>query len=75
MTPIKISILNTGMGTCSLTGRECEGMTVSFDDGTVTGSFLSWKAFRQLLALKTKQNERKPVPTAAPVATGNAVTK
>ena len=42
--------------------------TVSFDDGTVNASFLSWKAFRQLLAMKAAQNGKpKDVPDAAPV--------
>ncbi len=29
--------------------------TVTFEDGTIKDAFLSWKAFRQLLNLKTGQ--------------------
>ena len=49
----KVTIHSTGTGTCSLTGKEStDGLTVSFEDGTIKESFLSWKAFRQLLAMK-----------------------
>jgi len=51
----KITIHHTGIGSCALTGKETDGLTVSFEDGTIRESFLSWKAFRQLLNLKTGQ--------------------
>jgi len=51
----KITIHTTGIGCCALTGREADGLTVTFDDGTIKEAFLSWKAFRQLLNLKTGQ--------------------
>jgi hypothetical protein len=63
---IKLSIHGTGVGSCSLTGREGDGLTVSFDDGTIRESFLSWKAFRQLLAMKATQAKPK-LPEAVPV--------
>jgi len=65
-TMIKVTILSTGNGNCSLTGRETEGLTISFEDGTLRDSFLSWKGFRQLLALKTGQG--KPTPKLAPAS-------
>ncbi len=38
---IKVTILGTGSGTCSLTGKEeTDGLTVRFEDGTLDG-FLS----------------------------------
>jgi hypothetical protein len=43
-----------------LTGREGDGLTVSFDDGTVREGFLSWKAFRQLLGMKAGQTKPEP---------------
>ncbi len=52
MNPLKLSIHTTGNGTCALTGSECDGLTVTFDDGTVREQHLSWKAFRQLLSMK-----------------------
>jgi hypothetical protein len=53
---LKITIHSTGPGTCSLTGKnESDGITVSFEDGTIQQAFLSWKGFRQLLSLKAKR--------------------
>ena len=46
-----------------------DGLTVSFDDGTVKEAFLSWKSFRQLLSLKTAQSvppEPKPAVLSSP---------
>ena len=51
----KITIHSTGIGQCALTGKEGDGLTVTFEDGTIKDAFLSWKAFRQLLNLKTGQ--------------------
>lgn len=70
MSEIKVSILGTGTGTCSLTGKEdSDGLTVRFEDGTLEG-FLCWKAFKQLLSMKAAKGakaERKPaVPVALP---------
>ena len=56
MSMLKIAIHSTGSGTCSLTGKnETDGITVSFEDGTVQQAFLGWKGFRQLLSLKAKR--------------------
>lgn len=70
MSAIKITIHSTGEGPCSLSGKESRGLTVTFEDGTVTSSFLSWTSFKQLLALKTNQHAKaKPaVGNGAPVA-------
>jgi hypothetical protein len=63
MSAIKVTIGGTGTGVCSLTGKECsDGLTVSFEDGTVTEQFLSWRAFRQLLALKTSRGRKSAEP-------------
>lgn len=73
---IKLTIHNTGIGTCSLTGKEGDGLCVTFDDGTVKEAFLSWKAFRQLLGMKAGQAEKKPEPRpaqAVPAANALAV--
>lgn len=51
----KITIHSTGIGSCALTGKEADGLTVTFEDGTIKDAFLSWKAFRQLLNLKSGQ--------------------
>lgn len=71
----KVTIHSTGPGLCALTGKEeTDGLTVTFDDGTVKEAFLSWKAFRQLLALKTgtvgqpKKPTPKPAEPVQPVA-------
>lgn len=68
----KITIHGTGMGPCALTGKECDGLTVTFEDGTIKDAFLSWKAFRQLLNLKTGQANganAKPVANNTPEKT------
>jgi hypothetical protein len=52
---LKLTVHSTGNGNCSLTGKETDGITVTFDDGTLKESFLSWKAFRQLLGMKEGQ--------------------
>ena len=76
---IKVTIHSVGVGTDLLTGKDSkDGLTVSFEDGTVKESFLSWVSFRQLLALKKTQAkpEAKPdvkLPVAMP-ANGPAVT-
>lgn len=59
----KVTIHHVGDGNCSLTGRQSDGLNVSFEDGTIRETFLSWKAFRQLLGLKNgngKPTEMKP---------------
>jgi hypothetical protein len=81
MSPIKVTIHGSGPGTCLLTGKDSDGLTVTFEDGTVKEAFLSWKSFRQLLALKSQQSAKpatqpkpNPVPVAAP-ANGPGTTK
>lgn len=69
MSAITLTVHATGSGTCSLTGKECDGLTVSFEDGTVEERFLSWKAFRQLLGMKAGQRtEQRPAAPVAPPA-------
>jgi hypothetical protein len=51
-----------------------DGLTVTFEDGTVKEAFLSWKSFRQLLSLKSAQAvkpEPKAEPKPAPAMSGN----
>lgn len=74
---LKITIHSTGAGTDLLTGKDGkDGLTVTFDDGTVRESFLSWASFRQLLALKNNQAkpeaklDPKPALPMAPAANG-----
>lgn len=65
MSTLKITIHSTGSGVCSLTGKnESDGLTVTFEDGTVQQAFLSWKGFRQLLSLKAA----RPSPSEPKVA-------
>lgn len=68
---IELTIHGAGAGTCSLTGREGEGMTVTFKDGTVKEAFLSQRAFMQLVRMKAGAADRpdRPArPAAAPAA-------
>jgi hypothetical protein len=66
--PIRVTIHQSGSGVCSLSGKEGEGLTVSFEDGTVNQQHLSWKSFRQLVAMKTAQHTPKPAPKSTPAA-------
>lgn len=76
MSAIQVTIHGTGGGTCSLTGKEgADGLTVTFSDGTVKEAFLSWRSFRQLLALKTGQMKPEGKAVAVPVENGPAVVK
>jgi hypothetical protein len=74
LSAIRITIHSTGGGLCSLSAKESDGLTVTFDDGTVKEAFLSWKSFRQLLALKSSQAVKPeprvpaPQPATLPVA-------
>ena len=83
MSAIKVTIHSTGTGPCALSGKEGDGLTISFDDGTVANQFLSWRAFRQLLGMKAMQQVGKPetkpeakavpnapLPSAQPVGNG-----
>jgi hypothetical protein len=63
MAAIKVTIHSTGNGKCSLTEKDGDGLTVSMEDGTVNEQFLSWRAFRQLLAMKANKGA---LPAAAP---------
>jgi hypothetical protein len=64
---LNVTIHHAGGGTCSLTGKEGDGLAITFDDGTVKNQFLSWKAFRQLLAMKmTTPKPESKIPLALP---------
>jgi len=62
---IQVSIHSTGSGRCALSGKdESEGLTVAFNGEEPT--FLSFKAFKQLLSMKTAQLKPEPKrPTVA----------
>jgi hypothetical protein len=62
----KLTIHSTGSGTCSLTGKETNGLTVTFDDGTLTEKFLGWKGFQQILAMKAGGEKKPAAPPVVP---------
>ena len=73
---IDITIHDTGSGTCSLSGKEGEGLVVSFKDGTLREGFLTQKAFMQLVRMKFAQatkgeSKPEPKPTVGAVPTAN----
>lgn len=72
---VKLTIHSAGTGTCLLTGKDsADGIVVTFDDGTVKESFLSWRGFRQLLGLKAgKDGKIDPRPTPANPVVGQPV--
>jgi len=65
---IDLTIHWTGSGPCSLTGKEGEGLNVTFKDGTVKEAFLSHRAFMQLVRMKAGALDRPTRPPAAGTA-------
>jgi hypothetical protein len=74
---VKLTITGTGTGTCSLSGKEsCDGLTVTFEDGTTNNQFLGWKAFQQILRLKAGVTPKTAAPTPPqPTPNGPVATK
>jgi hypothetical protein len=74
MMSIDLTIHGTGVGQWSLSGKEGEGIVVTFKDGTLREGFLSYRAFQQLIKMKFAPAP-KPPPAApaqpAPTAAGN----
>lgn len=71
MSVFKITIHGAGSAICSLSGKEADGLTVTFDDGTVTEQHLSWKSLRALVVMKTAQGMTKSAPKPSPAQSGN----
>lgn len=69
---VKLTVHSTGLGHCSLTGKECEGVSVTFENGRQR--FLSWKAFRQLLCMETVEQAKPEPKPAVALPAGNAFT-
>jgi hypothetical protein len=73
---LNVTIHQAGSGLCSLTNKEGDGLTVTFDDGTVKNQFLTYKAFRQLLAMKLAPPKSEPkIPLVAPANGAASVAK
>ena len=72
---IDLTIHGAGSGICSLSGKDCDGITVTFKDGTLREGFLSHKAFLQLVTMKFAQGAKaeakipSALPANGPVAT------
>jgi hypothetical protein len=64
MNPIKLTVQSTGSGHCALTGRECDGVSIVFENESPC--FLSWKALRQIVSMKAGRTA-KPSTTNSPV--------
>ena len=72
---LNVTFHQAGSGLCSLTGKDGDGVSISFEDGTVTNQFLSWKAFRQLLAMKiSREKPEAKIPLAMAVNGPEAAT-
>ena len=71
---LNVTIHQAGSGLCSLTNKEGDGITVSFEDGTVKNQFLTYRAFRQLLAMKlTPAKAESKVPLALSISDSTVV--
>jgi hypothetical protein len=64
---VKTTITQTGSGHCALSGYDGEGLTVAFDSDQPL--FLTWRSFKQLLALRLAQSGKQPAPVNPPRAT------
>ena len=63
MPAIEVVIHGTASGTCPLSGKEGEGLTVTFMDGTISEGFLSFKSFLSLVKMKfARQNGKAEEP-------------
>jgi hypothetical protein len=63
MNEIQATIHKIGTVTCALSGKEGEGLVVTF--GEFKNAPLSWKSFRQLLGMRCPKTEAKPEPKPA----------
>ena len=62
---VKVTITQTGTGKCALSGYEAEGLTAAFDADQPL--FLSYKSFKQLVALRLAQGGKaQPIPQPKP---------
>jgi hypothetical protein len=57
---VKVAITQTGSGKCALSGYEGEGLTAAFDNDQPL--FLTWRSFKQLLALRLAQGGKLQLP-------------
>ncbi len=71
MAVVKLTLASPTTGTCAMTGKEgVEGMTVAFENEQPT--FVSWKAFRQLVNFRLAQGQTQKPPQAVPLGNGPA---
>ena len=61
---VTVKISGMGQGSCALTNRDADGLTVAFDNDTPL--FLSFKSFKQLLTLRLAQNGKPPMQAVTP---------
>lgn len=52
MSAIDVVIHGTGTGVCSLSGKDGDGLTMSFKEGTIAEGFLAYKSFLSLVKMK-----------------------
>lgn len=57
MNEIQVTIHKIGTVTCALSGKDGDGLIVSF--GEFKNASLSWKSFRQLAAMRCPKTETK----------------
>ena len=72
---IDLTVHEAGIGLCSLSGKEGEGMLVTFKDGTLCEGFLSHRAFQQLIKMRLKQLGKPAQSSATPALPSNGPVK
>jgi hypothetical protein len=64
MSELKITIHAVSKGMCTLSGKDADGATVTFENGAITEQHLSWRSLRQLVAMSMANNGAKPAPNS-----------
>ena len=69
MNELQATIHRIGVVTCALSGKEGDGLVVSF--GEFKNASLSWRSFRQLAAMRCPKTEAKPETRPTPPVNAN----
>lgn len=59
MQAIGLKVHGLGRGVCPISGHEEDGVTVSFEDGTIVQTFVAWEGLERLLRLKANGRDAR----------------
>ena len=58
-----VLIQHLGKATCEMSGKEAEGVSCKFANGTFEG-FLSWQSFKQMCRFFSTRTQKEPAQTS-----------